>query len=308
MSELRIKLEGKMAKLGEVSAADVAQLILGFEKAVAQAAAVVLGKPKTTTGRYTAVIEQTARLRLISIEEGSVVPVLALPEPPSLPDMGELDFEVSTLGQTAVDSVLDAGAGEAHRPVHPLVAKALLEMSERLHIGQRYEAMTLIESRDGTRPERRVRIDKTVRECLQARVEEANILAVRPDDLTGVLFEADFEKRTARLRTPTGTVDVSFDAEHDDAIQTALRQSSTVRGDVVYDPQTQSARSVRLNEVVRGIEQLVLDVGAFWRELSLDELAAQQGTGRPIDPERLIDHEASAPERDAFMVAISELD
>jgi hypothetical protein len=309
MSELRIKLEGETARLGQISAADVAQLILGVEKAALQAAAVVLGRPKTTTGRYQGVIEQAVRFRLVSVEGGSVVPVLELPEllPPA--DSEALDIEVSTLGQMALDSVLDVAEDTAPQPAHPLIAKALLDVAEKLHVGDRYDAIVFDESPSHARHGRHVRIDSSVRARLRACVDEANVMASRPEDLTGVLFEADFEKRTARLRTPAqGVVDIVFSAEHDDIIQTALRQSSTVRGDVVYDPHTNMVRSVRLTEVLHGIEQLVLDPGEFWRELSFQELAEHQGSGRPVDPESLYDAGATDEERDAFMTAIAQLD
>jgi hypothetical protein len=308
MSELRIKLEGDTARLGQVSAADVAQLILGFEKAAAQAAAVVLGKPKTTSGRYRAVIEQAVRFKLVSIEEGSVEPVLKLPDLP--PDLGAFDIDVATLGETAIDTLLEAADEHGPQPSHPLVSKALLDIADRLHIGERYEAIVVTEVPNGNRrAARHARIDGSVRTRLQAYVEQAGVMASRPEDLTGVLFEADFEKRTARLRTPTqGAVDISFAPDHDDNIHTALRQKATIRGDVVYDPHTREAKSVRLSEVVRGIEQLALDSGDFWRTRSLDELAEQQGASNPIDPERLYDAEVTDQERDAFMAAIAELD
>jgi hypothetical protein len=309
MSELRIKLEGETARLGQVSAADVAQLILGVEKAALQAAAVVLGRPKTTTGRYQGVIEQAVRFRLVSVEEGSVVPVLELPDLPAPADLGGFDIEVSTLGQTALDSLLDVAEDTADQPGYPLIAKALLDVAEKLHVGERYDAIVFDAAPDGARRGRRVRVDGSVRARLRARVDEANVMASRPEDLSGVLFEADFEKRTARLRTPAqGVVDIVFSPEHDDIIQTALRQSSTVRGDVVYDPHTHMAKSVRLTEVLRGIEQLVLDPGEFWREVSFQELAEHQGSGRPVDPESLYDAEATDEERDAFMTAIAQLD
>jgi hypothetical protein len=308
MTELRVKLEGEDARLGEVSASDVAQLILSVEKAVAQAAAVVLGRPKTTTGRYQHVIEEAVRFRLVGIEEGSVVPVLELPELPLPLDMEVLDLEVATLGQAALDMLLDSAEDDAARPPHPIVAKALLDVAEKLHVGERYDAIVFDEASHAARPRRQARLDGAVRARLHARVKEASALATRPEDLTGVLFEADFEKRTARLRTPAhGAVEISFAPEHDDTIQTALRQSSTVRGDVVYDPRTQEAKSVRLTEVVRGIAQLVLDPGDFWRELSFAQLAEEQHSGRLVSPEHLYDAGATDDERDAFMAAIAEL-
>jgi hypothetical protein len=79
----------------------------------------------------------------------------------------------------------------------------------------------------------------------------------RADDVSGRLFEANFERRSAILRTATSdTVEVSFSEDQEEIIQTALPQTST--------------------EIVQGVEQLTLDPGDFWRELSLDELAERQ--------------------------------
>jgi hypothetical protein len=125
----------------------------------------------------------------------------------------------------------------------------------------------------------------------------------------GSLVEADFEKCTARLRTPTqSAVDVSFSEEQADDIQAALRRRSTVRGDVLYDPTTNTARSVRLTEIVRGIEQLALDPDEFWNELSFAELAARQATGGPTYPDQLYDATATDEERDAVIAALAELE
>jgi hypothetical protein len=110
MSELRVKLTGEGADLGTVPAADVARLLLLVERAAARAASVVLGRPKVTTGRYQEVIEQSVHFRLRDIKKGSVVPVLELPDV-STTDEDSLDMEVATLGQAAVDLLLDAADG-----------------------------------------------------------------------------------------------------------------------------------------------------------------------------------------------------
>jgi len=304
MREFRVKLEGHEAHLGRVPAADVARLLLLLEKAAAQAAAVVLRQPKTTSGRYKGVIEQAVRFRLVAIEEGSVVPVLELPDASPIGRDPPLGFDVVTLGESAIEALLDA----AVHPTDPVVAKALLDVAEGMHIGSRYDAIVLDVPGSG-QPRRKVKIDARSRKNLRDYVDHAPTPAARPDDLVGVLVEADFERRTARLRTPTEAgVEVTFSEAQADDIQAALRQSSTVRGDVSYDPKTHTAKSVRLTEIVRGIEQLALNPGDFWRELTFDELAEQQGSGRPVDPDELYDDEATDAERDAFMAAIAEFE
>lgn len=305
MKEIRVRLEGEHARLGRIPAADVARLLLLLEKAAAQAAAVVLHQPKTTTGRYKAVIEQAVHFRLVGIEEGSVVPVLELPDP-APPELGAatLEFDVVTLGESAVKALLDA----AKKPTEPLIAKAILDVADGMYVGERYDSI-VIEVPSNGRRRRKVNIDSKVRKRLRKYVDAAPVPTPRTDDLVGTLVEADFERCTARLRTPTeAAVEVSFSEEHADDIHAALRERSTVRGDVLFDPKTHTAKSVSLTEIVRGIEQLALDPGEFWNEVSFDDLAERQAAGRPVDPDDLYDGAATDKERDAVMAALAELE
>ena len=305
MKEFRVTLEGEQAQLGCVPAADVARLLILLEKAAAQAAAIVLHQPKTTTGRYKGVIEQAVHFRLLGIEEGSVVPVLELPEAgPAELGNATLDFDVVTLGESAVTALLDA----AREPSDPLTAKAVLDLADGMLVGERYDAIVIDAPGQGLR-RRKVKIDGTTRRRLRQYVDDAPAPAPRTDDLVGSLVEADFERCTARLRTPAeAAVEVTFSNEQADDIQAALRQSATVRGDVLYDPTTHTAKSVRLTELVRGIEQLVLDPGEFWAEVSFEDLAERQMSGRPVNPAELDDDEATDDERDAVMAALAELE
>jgi len=139
MTELRVSLKGDEATLGAVPAADVAKLILGVERAMARAVSVVLGRPKLSTGRYDEVIERTVRLKLRAVEEGSVVPVMELPAAVAAGE-GTLDVDVTSLGECALERLLDA-ADPGQRP-HHVVAKALLELAETLRLGERYDSIT----------------------------------------------------------------------------------------------------------------------------------------------------------------------
>ena len=220
-----------------------------------------------------------------------------------------IDLSVASLGESAVKLLLDAGVGDPNADhTHPVVAEALLDVADRLHVGERYEAIEFSTTANG-HPGRTVRVDRRVRDALRAYVQTTAMVAVRSDELTGVLVEADFEKRTARLRTPTESgVEVSFTDDQADEIQAALRQQATARGDVVYDANTHAAKSVRLTRLVRG-EQLVLglDAAEFWSVRSFADLAERQGGGQPIDPEELYDSAATDEEKRAFMAALAEL-
>jgi hypothetical protein len=305
MGQLRIGLTGGEAHLGEVAASDVAYLILGIERALSQAASVIVGRPKTTTGRREQVIADAVRLRLVAIEERSVVPVMEIPDV-ELREDETLDVDVQSLGEAALDRIIDA-VDPLARP-DPIIAKALVELAERLRIGDRYDALTLDAKTNGHR--RRVRVDGQVRQRLRSYVDSAPPVPTRTDALVGVLAEADFEKRTARLRTTTEpAVQIGFDEDLADEIQAALRQQASFRGEVIYDAKSNIAKYVRLQRIERG-EQLVLglDPEEFWRERTFEDLAQLQGAGQPANLDDLYDADATDEERDAFMAAVSEID
>lgn len=304
MAELRIKLEGDEASLGQVAARDVAQLILAVEIAVMRAASVVLGRPKTASGRGQAVIEKAARFSLLGVEEGSVVPVLQLPEPAAADDPDALNMDVVSLAEMAVKQVLDtAHDGDGH----PVVMGALLELADRVRLGDRYDRVTF-DLRTPDAKKRVAHLDRRVTARLRKAIDEESV-RVRDDTLAGTLVEADFEKHTARLRGQLNeAVTVSFDEDLADEIQDALRRQATFQGKVVYDPKTLAARSVSLTGITPG-RQLILgiDPDAFWQERSFAELALAQGGVGAEHVDDIYDGDATEEEREAFMAALADL-
>jgi hypothetical protein len=302
VTELRVILNGELAELGKVPAADVARLLLAVERAVAHAASVSLGRTTRPRGRRVSAVADTARLRLRGIEQGSVIPVLEFPDVPS----EALDLDVETLTDTAVRRVFDTAEGLPDQ--HPLISSALLQLTEELRIGERYESVglrLLNEERS-----REVVLDSAVRQRLRT---QAGLLAVpiREETVVGTLVEADFERRTARLRSPDGqAVSVTFGEGLEDEVQEALRRQAGFVGQVVYEPESMQARSVALHAIQQP-EQLIMgvDAEAFWRAPSYDDLAEQQGVDlAPIDPDDLYDASATEEERDAILAAISTLE
>lgn len=234
-----------------------------------------------------------------------MVPVLELPEVHAT--HGEtLDIDVATLGEAAVGVLLDAVQGDAEP--HPVVAKALLALADGMHVGDRYETVAF-DARIRNQPRRQACVDGAVRAHLREYVDLGMGATSRPDAIAGTLVEADFEKRTARLHTPTQpSVQVDFPEDLDDDIYAALRHATTLHGEVAFDPATNTAKAVAVTAIEPGT-QLLLSSGAeeYWAERSFEDLARQQGTGRPLDPETLYDADATDAERDAFMAAVADL-
>jgi hypothetical protein len=304
MRIVRAQLEGVDAEPGRVAAADVARIILGLERAIARAAYLVLGKARRGTGRHRQAIESAARLRFVGVERGSFVELLALPDAAE-PSDEEFAISAADLSSLAFGRLLDAiTSGDPATDAE--LAAAVAQMASELGIGDRNTSITLIDESvmsPGDAP-RRATIDAAVRERMQRLGEQLPVS--RDETLVGVLFEADFEGNTAKLRLANGSVvTVSFSADLADDIQEALRSRARLDGLVRYDPRTAQASSVELRTVVRST-QLPLDIDSFWQLQTFAGLQAAQGTTGRVDPANLGISDLTDDERAAFLAALAE--
>lgn len=300
MAKYEVRLVGEHAELGDVPAVDVARLILDVQTAVARAAGAFIRRPPKRTGRWKGTLEDATKLRLVEVTKGTVRIGLQ----PPLVDADDERFELE------VDSLADAGwsvaAGAIEGPVDEAdtdVLVRLLTLANDLSIGNRFEA---VEFR--TNGELVARLDGGKRAAIRAAVEGRREALVPPPDVTGVLFEADFERHTAKVRTQDGDlVELVFEEDQADSIQEALRERSQFVGDVAFDAVTSSVKSVRLREITR-FEQLLLgDDGAraFWRSVTFDALAEEQGA-QPVDSfDELRDTSLSDEEFQQFIDTLS---
>ena len=301
VTTIRVRLTGPDAHLGLVPAADVARMLLGIERVVARASGHVLGRQLRATGRWGSLIENAVRFRLVAIEENSVGGLLQLPD--MAPVENSLGLQVETLGELALTRALLVAHGESSEAD---VAQAFADWADDLGVGDRYESLDLEPGQ--TLGISRVVVDPPAVERLRAVAQRPEPLA-RLDTLTGLLFEADFERDTAHLRTPDGnSVTVTFGPDMSDAIHRALRHRTSLAGEVQYDPTTARAVSIRLRDIARP-EQLRIDLApeTFFENAAARDLVIP---GRPAagnDLRRLQDPDASTEEVDAFMAALAEL-
>lgn len=291
---VRMGFEGPDAELGRIPAGDVARFLLGLERAMAVSSLALLGREVRQGGRRGRAVEQAIRLRLDAIEAGSVVSVLSLPEEEE--SSGPLDLDVATLAEQAVDKTIRTVTGDDQEPA---VARALVDLSDSLGIGERYEALWV--EREGQRG----RIDEDRHQQLRE-LSRTPPREDRDDRVVGTLVEADFEKETARLRVPDGrAVVVQFDETLADEIQQALREPAEFEGRVAYDPKTAVATSVELQTITRA-DQLIIGFsrGDFWHTPTIEDLRREKQVEPVEDLRELRDEDASDEEVDAFMAAI----
>lgn len=298
---IRVRLRGPDAHLGLVPAADVARVLLGIERVVARASGHVLGRQLPSTGRWGVLIESAVRFRLVAIEGNTVGGLLQLPD--IAPVENTLGLHVETLGELALVRALQVAHGESFEPD---VAQVLADWADDVGVGNRYEALDL-------EPGREVQVSAVTLDAMA--VERLRVVAQRPealariDTLTGLLFEADFERDTAHLRTPDGNaVSVTFGPDLRDGIHRALRQRALLVGEVQYDPRTARAVSIRLREIARP-EQLTIDLApeVFFEPASSLQLSDKDHLPAGDDLRRIQDPEASPEEIDAFLAALAEL-
>ena len=304
---LRVHLEGKDAILGRIPAADVADLLIAIERAVARAASVVVGRPSRRPGRREQVVTEASHLILRAVEVGSVVPVLELPHMGAVTDevQTDLNLRVAHLGELAVEQLAAVVAGTLDG--HPYVVEALAQLADVMRVGDRYEGITL-DLRDSHVSPVSVTIDAPVRKRLRERVN-ADSAAAREGMVVGTLVEADFEALTARLRDSVGqAVTVSFDLSMADTIQEALREPATMEGWLTYDAATQEARAINIRSV-RLADQLSLgiDVRGFRRRRGFPELQREQGVSGLVNIEDLYDPTTSQDELDAYEASLQQL-
>ena len=296
-TRLVLRLTGGNARLGEVFASDLAHLLTGVERAVSRTADQIAGREPGKAGRLPKTVAKATKLRLTAINEGSLVLELA---PPDEPSDQTLDLDDTQLADSAIRTVIDVLDGSEIG--FPAATAALSELAENLDIGERYKALDF--SQPGNMPREAV-LDATARR----RLSEAARRRTHSDDsqtLVGILYEADFEKNTARLRTSFGdSVVVRFDDSHAPRIKEALREQARLQGSVTYDDTSASVISVELAEI-DSVEQLELlaDVGDFWVSHSLEDLADAQGVGVVDRIEVLRDETISDEEANAFLAAL----
>ena len=294
---LELRLTGANARFGEVFASDLAHLLTGVERAVGRSAAQVAGREPTKAGRFPKSIAEATKLRLTAINEGSVVLELAIRDE-SVDQALVLDD--TRLAAVAIRKVMDVVNGSENGFL--ATTTALSELAEKLDIGQRYESLAFSQSENSPR---HAVLDATAR----GRLAEAARRRTRSDEsqsLVGVLYEADFEKNTARLRSPIGdSVTVRFGDSQAPSVKEALREQARLQGSVTYDDASAAVISVELTEIVP-VEQLALlaDVGDFWVSRSLEDLADVQGVGVVDRIDDLRDETISEEEANAFLAAL----
>lgn len=298
---LHVVLEGEAAQLDSIPAQDVARLIDGAIRAIARAAELITGRTPGQVGRRGAAIEAATRFRLVGIQAGSVDVILRSPDLAAVEDV--LDLEDDRLTELAVAQTLDAvegGVGD----VDPHLAAALAELGEELGVGSRYSDVRF-DLHDSQHVRRTCRLDASARTRLREVSRRPRLAAATA--VTGTLVEADFEKRTARLRTPNNrSVKVTFTDDNADAIQDALRRKAEFDGVVTYDARTQEALSVEMRSVVRADQtHLALDETGFWANQTVTDLATEQGVGVASRVTDLEGSDIDAKDADAFLVALS---
>ena len=297
-TRLVLRLAGEHARLGEVYVSDLIRLLGGLERVVRRAAAELSGRAPGTAGPLPHSIARATGLRLSSVSEGSLVVEVELPDVPT--DEPQLDLADARLGESAIHTALDVLAGS--EAGFPETVAAWSRLAEDLSIGERYDALTCALPSDSSRE---AVLDAPARDRLAVAARQRST-DDKAGELTGVLYEANFEKCTGHLRTPDGeAVRVRFDDERANEIKEALRESSRLEGQIMYTDEAADVVSVESIEIVQPQRlELGTAIDDFWTTRSLVELAEAQGVDVVVDVETLQDESVSDEEAEAFIRAL----
>ncbi|MCY3924346.1 MAG: hypothetical protein OXG52_02355 [bacterium] len=297
-TRLVLRLCGENAQWGNVYVSDIVRLLDGVDRVVGRTASQLAGRAPSTAGPLPQSIAKATKLRLSSISEGSLVVEVAVPDAPT--DEPQLELADARLGESAVRTALEVLAGSENR--FPETAAAWSRLAEELSIGERYDALACALPSE---PPREAMLDAPARTRLAAAAQQRST-GDRSGDLTGVLYEANFERCTGHLRTASGdAVRVRFDDEQAAEIKEALRENSRLGGQISYTDETAALVSVESIEVIQR-QRLALgpEISDFWTTRSLAELAEEQGVDVVDDVAALQDESISDEEAAAFIRAL----
>lgn len=297
-TRLVLRLAGENARLGEVYVSDLVRLLDGMDRVVSRTASQLAGRAPGTAGPLPHSIARATRLRLSSISEGSLVVEVEVPDAPA--DEPQLELDDARLGESAVHTALDVLSGT--EAGFPDTVVAWSRLAEDLTIGERYDALTCALSSDSPRE---VVLDAPARTRLAVAARQRST-GDKAGELTGVLYEANFEQCTGQLRTPHGeAVRVRFDDNQANEIKDALRENSRLEGQITYTDEVADVVSVETIEVVEP-QRLAFApaIGDFWATRSLAELAEEQGVEVVVDVETLQDESVNDEEAEAFITAL----
>jgi hypothetical protein len=280
--------------LGEVPAEDVATFIHELVRVIARAAGYAINRPVKDTGRYEAIVKAASKVRIDSIATGSVV-VTLLPSHHEVFRLGDnLGLDAETVSQRAMAISHEAAGPRAAD--YADVARQWVELSDRVGIGRQYRRVVV--QAPGRDP---VSIDAETKVSLRE-IVATTLAGVEGDTVRGVLYEANFETLTAKLRNQRGeAVDVQFDLEHAGAIKEALRNPATIAGRATYDRKSQRLLTIQLDELIQPV-QTVAD--ELWQHRPIRQLLKEQGIGPTRDPGELQIEGVSDEEWDSFFEAL----
>lgn len=286
-------LEGG-GRLDEVPAEDVATFIHELVRVIARAAGYAINRPVKDTGRYEAIVKAASKVRIVSIVSSSVV-VTLLPSQHELFQLGDnLGLDAETISQRAMAISHDAAGSRASD--YADVARQWVELSERVGIGRQYRRVVI--KAPGRDP---VSIDAESKARLRE-VVATTLAGVEGDTVRGVLYEANFESLTAKLRNQRGdVVDVQFDLAHADAIKEALRNPATIVGRATYDRKSNRLLTIQLEEILQPVQTTADEL---WQHRPIRQLLKEQGIGPARDPGKMHIEGVSDDEWDSFFEAL----
>jgi hypothetical protein len=286
-------LEGG-GSLSEVPAEDVAAFIQELVRVVARAAGHAVGRPVKDTGRYESIVKAASKVRIDSVSSGSVV-VTFLPSQHEIFRLGDnLGLDAETVSQAALSIARDAAGPRAADFAD--VARQWVELGDRMGLGRRYQRVVI------RAPDRDpVTLDQDAKTVLKD-VIASTVAGVEGDTVRGVLYEANFETLTAKLRNQRAEmIEVQFDLEHASEIKEALRNPTTVVGRATYDRRSHRLLSIQLEAMVRAIQTLADD---FWEHRPARELLLERPARSAARPKSLKLEGVSDAEWDSFFEAL----
>lgn len=278
---LRIQVEGEAIEPGKLAVRDLTRLGELIQSGLERVARVLTGEPGGLPGPIPGRVRQVTELLLAGIEPGSATLVLELPPPKEAEDDEGRLFEPlpPDLGFRAMERFVDGlhqlELGGEEVPQH--WDNSVMEIAQGLgEVVTSRGYVIQMDARHGTAKPKRARIAPDVADRFNVRHAPIR----RPQTARGELILIDLRKGRIDLETQEGKrVQCQFDPDVADLmsrVKSLVGQVVSVSGEEEFDIAQGKAGRLEVHSLDAASEEVPLHE-MFWRNLSAEEQAADQG-------------------------------
>ena len=307
---LTLKVRGPGIRSGRIAVPDLIRICQDAQSAVNRQAEAMEGRKTIHPGPVSDQIRHECTLELIAIRKGSTTLDFGLAKPQMDFPFEEMKHFGSAVVRELAETIQSLGNGNKKRNLDPGVLQSIYALASLVETGRITDlewiapkgiAPKWIAPNSG-RKRLSASINKHVRERAAAQLIAPVFKAAQVD---GVLDMADFSRRDRKCRIDPAigaSIVCTFGPEHENDVQTLLRQPVRVTGIGRIQPHSDRVDSLQIQKI-ETLPSLSLGEGNFFLSPGIEQLAAAQGT-KPLRDAGILGGMLADDELDDFIAAI----